>query len=242
MARYPCKGGVKFLYRARVQDLELAVIEHDKGAIQVVQQAQMLRRGLPTPIRAGRGAFTATVPTANRPRPAVPSNAEAPQGDAEHVEARPPAQQPAAKRQAVAAPESQAHTLPEGLVCKTNPGQGDCLFYALESPTGQNKLALRTSVVARLRRHAEHYKGYWSCLAPTKEDKPMTDWDEYLEALARPGAYTSLLEIHAAARHLDRSIYIYSDVMPLQVCNREGKRGPPIILLVCCFALRACGG
>ena len=57
----------------------------------------------------------------------------------------------------------------------------------------------------------------------------MTDWEEYLTALAKPGAWTSLLEIHAAAKHLDRPILIYSPSMPAQVCNRSGKAGPPLV-------------
>ena len=229
LARYPCKGGVKFFYRARVENLDLAVIEHDKGAIQVVLQNQTLRRGAPTPIRAGRGAFTASAASADRPMPAAPAPAaEVPVASAP-AEGRPPIQDAPAKRQAVAAPAAAVHELPSGLTRKPNPGQGDCLFYALEVATGQNKLALRTAIVAHLRRHSDHYKRFWSCLAPTRADEPMTDWDTYLEALAKPGAYTSLLEIHAAAKHLDMPIYIYSDVQPLQVCNREGKRGPIIL-------------
>ena len=234
LARYPCKGGVKFFYRARVDNLDLAVIEHPAGSIQVVLQTQSLRRGAPTPVRAGRGAFAATVTKSDKTAP-VPVPAPAAENQSQVTEnvqesSRPPPQHPAAKRQAVSAPSPQVHKLPEDLTRKPNPGNGDCLFYCLEGPTGQNKLALRTAIVAHLRRHTEHYKGYWSCLAPAKEDVPMTDWEQYLNELAKPGAYTSLLEIHAAARHLDRPIYISSDVMPLQVCNREGKHGPPIML------------
>ena len=229
IARHPCKGGVKFLYRGRAQDLHLAVIEHDQGSIQVVQQSQSLRRDI-TPSRAGRGAFTASALQATKPKPQpAPSSLPEP-APMDDGRSRPPAQHGPPKRQAVEAPASVPHTLLQGLTKKPNPGQGDCLFHALEQATGTNKLALRAAVCTHLRRHDAYYRAYWNCLAPTKEDTPMTDWAEYLDALAKPGAWTSLLEIHAAARHLDRAILLYSDIMPLQVCNRNAKNGPPLML------------
>ena len=231
LARHPCKGGVKFLYRAKAADVDLAVIEHDKGAIQVVMQHHAPRRGNPVPIKAGRGAFTAP-PVQHKPIPApVPPPAEASQSAAPAEGHERPAAQPApAKRLAVGAPAPRVHALPEGLTRVSNPGQGDCLFYALEKATGTNKLALRSAICAHLRRHELRYRACWNCLAPTKEDTPLTEFQEYLDALAKPGAWTSLLEVHAAARHLDRPVLIFSDVMPLQVCNRSGKAGQPIML------------
>ena len=203
IARHPCKGGTKFLYRGRATDLELAVLEHSAGAIQILMQRQSQRQAHATPVRPGRGAFSSTAAKSERPAPnPVQPTAAATDSQSTPGRERPPAQHAPAKRQAVAAPAAPTFTLPEGLARKSNPGQGDCLFFALEQALGTNKLALRASVCAHLRRHDAHYKSLWTCLAPAKEDTPMTDWEEYLTALAKPGAWTSLLEIHAAAKHL----------------------------------------
>ena len=129
IARHPCKGGAKFLYRGRATDLELAVLEHSAGAIQIVMQRQSQR-----PVRPRRGAFSSTAAKSERPAPnPVQPTAAATESQSTPGRERPPAQDAPAKRQAVAAPAAPTFTLPEGLACKSNPGQGDCLFFALES-------------------------------------------------------------------------------------------------------------
>ena len=90
-----------------------------------------LRRDI-TPIRAGRGAFTASALQATKPKPQPGPDLLPEPAPMEDGRSRPPAQHGPPKRQAVEAPASVPHTLLQGLTKKPNPGQGDCLFHALE--------------------------------------------------------------------------------------------------------------
>ena len=66
-------------------------------------------------------------------------------------------------------------------------------------------------------------------MAPEEKDRPLKDFNAYLEAAAKPGAWLGGLALAAASERADRPILVYRTGAPPQVYARAGPK-PPIRL------------
>eukprot|EP00439_Symbiodinium_sp_Y106_P003707 s14130_g1.t1 len=96
--------------------------------------------------------------------------------------------------------------IPSGLRALTNEGQGNCLFHALSDAFQQvnvsrGHMVLRTLAVSHLRRYEAAYAPAWDRLKPDGTNTSMKEgeFSQYLDLVAKEGAWGSALEITAVA-------------------------------------------
>lgn len=148
---------------------------------------------------------------------------------------RPPSVSPV---KAPAKKPKAANSVPSTFKEIANPGNGDCLFWALSqglthagSKSEKSPLQCRALCVAHLTKHQSTYSRHWDGCYPQKGDTqiPDRDFSVYLQRLAQQSAWGSALEIQAMSMTLDRPIFVYSfenDSMQTYVFNRKGQRKP----------------
>ena len=103
--------------------------------------------------------------------------------------------------------------IPSGLKAITNEGQGNCLFHALSDAFQQvsisrNHMVLRTLAVSHLRRYEAAYAPAWDRLKPDGTNTSMSEGEftQYLDLVAKEGAWGSAPEITAVANGTDHPI------------------------------------
>ena len=145
----------------------------------------------------------------------------------------------ATKRAQSTSPEKQppkklkADTSLRGFTERSNPGNGDCLFWSLSQSlehagaSSKTPLQCRAACVAHLTKYAEAYSRHWDGCHPQQGDHVMQErkFEQYLEEVGKPQAWGSALEVTAFSNTQDRPIYVVSPADDMvYVFNRNGQR------------------
>ena len=124
---------------------------------------------------------------------------------------------------------SAKRPVPEGTILHRQPADGDCLFHTFSAglhalrkdkesePIHPHELRART--VAHIRRYTERYKPQWEAdgkLGPT--GKAVDSWDDFLEAISKPGAYAGDAELKAMCRIFDIRVILVPEAPQFPVC------------------------
>ena len=99
----------------------------------------------------------------------------------------------------------------------------ESIAQAISPEKPKPHMAVRTSVISHMKRHADHYKCWWDGLNP--DGKAGTTWDDYTSKVSKNLAWAGSLELAAAAAHYDRPIQVLGPhMMHSEVYNRNSKK------------------
>ena len=110
-----------------------------------------------------------------------------------------------------------------------NAGQGNCLPITLAQGLTKpdkvvNSVTVRARVQAHIKKYPSAYRPFWDGNLPAAGDVPSkSDFANYVELIAKPGAWLSSLEIRAAAEVYDVSVVVHSPESPPQLYNGKAK-------------------
>lgn len=117
--------------------------------------------------------------------------------------------------------------VPAGMTRVPNAAEGNCLFESIAQAISPEQpkphMAVRTSVISHMKRHADHYKCWWDGLNP--DGKVGTTWDDYTSKVSKNLAWAGSLELAAAAARYGRPIQVLGPhMMHSEVYNRNSKK------------------
>ena len=215
-----------FLRAACKEDvIALPVVENGKQKHYFVLPSTPSRRGPAkrTPL-PHEGAFIFNseqfkiVPKSAAPPPAAPKEGEK--------------EESATKRQAVS-----QRAPPEGTKIETMDKDGNCLPAAIAAAIAWHKdtqkprssLQLRAEIIAYMTRKADLFAGFWDGRDTKDKEGALKTFSDYLKEAARNGSYLGHLEIEAACRLFNLTIYVIPDAANLAP-TRHGTGAFPVAL------------
>ena len=124
---------------------------------------------------------------------------------------------------------SAKRPVPAGTILQKQPADGDCLFHSFSAglfhlrkdkesePIHPHELRART--VAHIRRYTERYKPQWEADGKLGPDGTAVDtWENFLEAIAKTGAYAGDAELKALCRIFDIRVVLVPEAPQFPVC------------------------